>query len=128
MITMQETFDFVVGKIREQGCASMGDNKSCLYRGPNGTKCAAGHVIPDDKYDPIMENCTVAKNEFTGMNEGVKLIRKVLLETGHDLQILRGLQFCHDESSRFENFLERFEREAKSLAETYELQYTPPVA
>lgn len=27
----------------------------CLYRGPHGMKCAAGHLIPDENYRPGME-------------------------------------------------------------------------
>lgn len=28
----------------------------CLYRGPNGTKCAIGLIIPDEEYDSSFEN------------------------------------------------------------------------
>ena len=31
------------------------DGSLCLYRGQNDFKCAAGHLIPDDKYSPDME-------------------------------------------------------------------------
>lgn len=27
----------------------------CLYRGPRGLKCAVGHLIPDEHYDPTWE-------------------------------------------------------------------------
>ena len=63
MITNQEIFDkawqaFVV----EQRPASVGQpddgvglSLSCLYRGPDGSRCAIGLCIPDDLYDPCME-------------------------------------------------------------------------
>jgi len=126
MITMQETFDFVVGKIREQGCASIVEGgSSCLYRGSNGTKCAAGHVIPDDKYDLIFEGCTVVTKPWDGMREGVKKLYEVLKETGHDLDLLRNLQRCHDDASSFKNFMEKFEINVKEIATLKELTYTP---
>lgn len=28
---------------------------NCLYRGPNGLKCAIGHVIPDENYSDNLE-------------------------------------------------------------------------
>lgn len=31
------------------------DKGRCMYRGPDGRKCAIGHAIPDELYDPIME-------------------------------------------------------------------------
>lgn len=34
---------------------SRADKIGCLYRGPNGMKCAAGHLIPDEKYKPKIE-------------------------------------------------------------------------
>ena len=30
-------------------------NDLCAYRGANGLKCAVGHCIPDDVYEPDME-------------------------------------------------------------------------
>lgn len=32
------------------------NTEECLYRGPNGVKCAVGMFIPDDRYSPDMEN------------------------------------------------------------------------
>jgi len=37
----------MVEAIGKQGRPSVGDKDRCLYRGPDGLKCAAGHVIPD---------------------------------------------------------------------------------
>ena len=60
-IEAQELYDFVVAAIVKQGRPSVGDNDRCLYRGPDGLKCAAGHVIPDGIYSPeIMENRSIS--------------------------------------------------------------------
>jgi len=43
----------------QQGCRAtmaLNHNIRCMYRGPNGTRCAAGQLIPDDLYSPDMEN------------------------------------------------------------------------
>jgi hypothetical protein len=64
----QEIFDTVVNHLAQQGTQSMtqraddhvdraGDG--CAYRGDGGTKCAVGCLIPDDAYNPRMENATV---------------------------------------------------------------------
>ena len=125
-IPLQETFDFVVGKIREQGCPSMKEGSiSCLYRGPNGTKCAAGHVIPDEKYDSGFEGCTVIDVPYEGMSTKLKQLYDVLSETGHNLGLLRSLQRCHDDASSYKNFMEKFEINLKEVAEFRELVYTP---
>lgn len=37
---------------------SINDDDKCLYRGPEGRKCAVGLFIPDENYDPSMEDIT----------------------------------------------------------------------
>ena len=36
------------------------NGKSCLYRGPNGLKCAAGLLIPDEDFDLSWEGQSVS--------------------------------------------------------------------
>lgn len=61
-MNLQEQFDHVVSNLRKQRVASTvsdpnDDNyPGCAYRGENCTKCAAGHLIPDDRYHEEMEN------------------------------------------------------------------------
>lgn len=64
-VTDQEVFDHVSKHLLSQGCKSVRydenekySNTHCLYRGPNGTKCAAGCLIDDTEYDVEMENLT----------------------------------------------------------------------
>jgi len=53
----QELFDIMATHLMTQGTRSVNpDSAVCLYRGPNGTKCAVGVLIPDDEYDEDMEN------------------------------------------------------------------------
>lgn len=64
--TAQEVFDFVANHLFTQGVQAMGVQKGmtgstpiCLYRGPDGTKCAVGAMIPDEEYDLEMEGFSV---------------------------------------------------------------------
>ena len=58
----QVIFDTVLDKLRVQGCASIDPNTGdCLYRGPEGRRCAAGWLIPDHLYNPNMEGKAVAR-------------------------------------------------------------------
>lgn len=52
----QTAFDTVVAHLRLQKkrSAKPGTNV-CMYRGPDGTKCAVGVLIPDDQYSPLFE-------------------------------------------------------------------------
>lgn len=54
-LNMQETFENVVRHLYAQGHPAMDESGACLYRGPNGTKCAVGCLIPDDLYKRQMD-------------------------------------------------------------------------
>lgn len=73
----------------------------CAYRGNYGRKCAAGWLIPDEKYTPDLEGSSVASS----VDETVRLdsiegracrLAKIILEEGHDLSLVRDLQKMHD--------------------------------
>jgi hypothetical protein len=106
----QETFDRVVAHLRQQGCKSISPDGVCMYRGPNGTKCAAGCLIPDTKYSSSMENSTVWGTP------GV-----ILYGEGHDLDLVRGLQIVHDSYC-----VPEWENKLAGLAKRLGLSYTHP--
>ncbi len=54
-MSAQEVFDKVAEHLLTQNKKSIGLNGGCCYRGENGLTCAAGCLIPDDKYSPQME-------------------------------------------------------------------------
>ena len=59
-MTTQEVFDKVATHLLTQNFKSVDDfGRCCLYRGPEGTKCAVGILIPDEQYNPSMEHHTV---------------------------------------------------------------------
>jgi hypothetical protein len=54
-MTRQELFDQTVRHLFTQGGPSF-TTTGCLYRAPNGRKCAVGFWIPDDRYIPDIES------------------------------------------------------------------------
>jgi hypothetical protein len=57
----------------------------CKYRGPNGTKCAAGCLLKDSEYDPGMEGKDVALIKLPKrLQPHVSLI--LALQRAHDLR------------------------------------------
>ncbi len=54
-MTTQEAFETMVRHLRKQGKKSRNAMGACLYRGPNGLRCAVGCLIPDDQYTRSIE-------------------------------------------------------------------------
>ena len=91
---MQGIFDRVAGHLLEQKRKSRGllpNNRgvSCLYRGPDGLKCAAGVLIPDELYSTSLEGTSFlslpvdVKRSAGGIDqESVGLIKR--LQSVHD--------------------------------------------
>jgi hypothetical protein len=48
--------EYAILKVIMQGKPSATPDGRCRYRGPNGTKCAVGMLIPDDLYDSHIED------------------------------------------------------------------------
>lgn len=114
-IEAQELFDFVVAAVVKQGRPSVGDNDRCLYRGPDGLKCAYGHVHPDSMYSEKMENLTTEE-----------LYRRGLMPpslTPH-ASLLNQLQCCHDGQSgiNVSAFIYAFRSYANLVAKKYNLK------
>jgi len=61
----QTIFNTVATHLAIQGGPALNDLGHCQYRAPNGRKCAAGAMIPDDQYDPRMEGRSVAAEEVS---------------------------------------------------------------
>jgi hypothetical protein len=91
----QEIFNFVYIRLREQGKPSMdkpegGGFGTCLYRGPGGTACAAGHLILQKNYSANLEfNDVLADHVWEAIG---------LPARWQDL--VRGLQRAHDHAAK----------------------------
>lgn len=53
--TAQQVYDQVALHLLKQNARSLKDGK-CMYRGDNGTKCAAGCLIDESEYSSIIED------------------------------------------------------------------------
>lgn len=112
-MTLQEFFDQAVGGVIRQGRRSVAENGKCLYRGPNGLKCAVGHCISDDEYDPLWD-------QDNGM--GVWYIsREVRYWSDDQVQLAGLLQEAHDDLSDGPYFVKHFHAECKGLAQQFGL-------
>lgn len=94
----QEIFDKVYMELLKQKVPSM-HNGRCLYRGPNGTKCAIGHLIPDELYDEIFNRVSLlylpqkVKNHI-GIEEDPDFFGS--LQGAHDVFLNIGLDYWHN--------------------------------
>jgi hypothetical protein len=91
MKTLQEIFDTAYLGLAKQGFErSMGHTRqnfvTCAYRGDDGRKCAIGHCIPDDKYEP----------DFEGENPNNLRVKEAIGDVGASISLLCDLQLCHD--------------------------------
>lgn len=107
--TEQEIFDTVVEHLMKQGKRSIVPGETtCVYRGPDGLKCAVGVLIADDEYDPEIErNCWSAVAHGHGF-------------TTQHYELLDRLQEVHDEALAG-NFREQALKRARDVAEEHNL-------
>jgi hypothetical protein len=106
----QEIFDTVLNGIRIQKRPSVADF-GCVLRGPCGTKCAIGWLIPDEAYDSDME----------GIGPYAAARR-----AGVDItpDFANALQSAHDNSCVYsKDFMDAFETRMKEVARDWNLEY-----
>jgi hypothetical protein len=83
----QAYFDAAVAGLASQGFTrAVHDGGSCAYRGVGGKKCALGHLIPDERYEPEMEG---------GVNAAVRAVLG-RDDIEDDFYWFSKLQNCHD--------------------------------
>ena len=104
MTSNQETFDRVVNHLLTQGKPAYKvseDYTGCMYRFLDDEQmlmCAAGCLIPDEKYTEKMENGIVLTEErdIDECPNCCRLVTKVIGEEGYDLPLVSRLQSVHD--------------------------------
>ena len=100
MSELQKFFEQAVKGLLAQGVASRGhipgySKYNCMYRAPDGCKCAIGMCISDNAYNTIIETTTVM----------AVCVQDALVNSGWTLglvcntQFLSDLQDCHDNLS-----------------------------
>ena len=136
-LTAQQVFDKVLFALRAQGRAAVDSNNKCVYRAPNGDKCAFGHLIPDELYRPRMETLSargvlgisnacdeVVINYRKYHNDEMTKLRQMFNSNIPD-KLYSSLQSAHDSVLKSEG-IEEWEKEMQRIAEHYELNYTAP--
>lgn len=101
----QRLFERVVSAVVRQGEPSVNKHRQCLYRGPRGLKCAAGHIIRDSEYSRSMEKLPI---------EDLGSLLPDRLRPHIDL--ISKLQSAHDDNDRQQDFVGSFVRDCKSIA------------
>lgn len=116
VMTDQEVFDTVARHLLTQGKQSIARDVSggfmCLYRGPDGCKCAVGALIGDDEYRADMEEHSALELHRLGLLPERLVEHRFLLED---------LQSAHDHTDSGPTFRAHIKRELREVAETYDL-------
>lgn len=116
----QEVFDIVVTHlITQRRPAYTGLSGCCMYRAPDGLRCAVGALIPDNLYDPEFEgdtaDCVIQK-----------LFDKDLADWREHKELLLALQEVHDECfviSRGTFSIRDLRNRLLDVAEDFSLEY-----
>lgn len=95
---------------RFQRSATFAKEQACVYRSPEGLKCALGHCIPDELYNPGMEFQTPRGTLFANFP---KLPAFFEVEDHHDVLFLADLQDCHDRADSSKEMRHRLKDFAK---------------
>lgn len=115
--TPQELFDRAVIAVDRQGKPSRGADGRCLYRGPGGLKCAAGHLIDDD--DAAM--CFDAKPAAHSGVYDLARHGRLAFESEGARRTVSNLQVSHDFAASDADFRRGFRKRAIRVAAQFGL-------
>src|SRR5687767_3057774 len=114
---LDKVWDWFVVQKKGPSVSETPTGKACMYRGENGTKCGAGVLIPDDKYDKRME----FKIIHNVLNEYPEL-KEILPNEGEGYRFLRSIQIIHDDNAWYTNsFTNTMRSGLTNLANNYQL-------
>lgn len=116
---LQQQFDYAVNHLRTQGAVSVDkDTRRCMYRSPEGFKCAAGCFIPDELYATALEGKTWNAVVFKLQDK----LPKYLLDQ-QSIYLIRKLQHAHDVVVQDDLEFQEIEFDFKTIAEAFNLKY-----
>ena len=90
----QTVFDRALLALRKQGIASLSAGETCALRGQAGTKCAIGHLIPDDAYYEALEHVS-GVGVVTGIDQALTNALEADVAKA-SVNLLADLQLAHD--------------------------------
>lgn len=94
-LTKQQAFDQMVRGLASQGWeqSRQAVGGGCQYRGIGGRKCAVGWLIPDELYDPKLDDSADGDHDT---NIGALVDERLLDVDASLLPFLREAQHAHD--------------------------------
>lgn len=121
LLSDQEIFTKVKNHLLTQNCKSYNPNikardgnSQCLYRGPNGTKCALGCLINDAYYSPDFEQNNISEFREAMLASGI-YIGATDCST---YRLLHELQCLHDFK-----YVENWPMHLELIAKEFDLVY-----
>lgn len=90
----QQIFEKVCDGLHSQGWRRSERETQCMYRGPEGRRCAVGWLIPDDIYKTAMEGSLAHLIEYSQSGTDTAHLASVLTE---HRAFLKRLQELHDQ-------------------------------
>lgn len=120
----QYWFDHAVQNLILQGKQSVNGSNGCAYRTEDGSKCAIGHLIPDEAYYEGFEGMSaidLVHNYWdrVGDLESIRCFITLDEDRAMRVPILQELQEAHDQlghSTKSENWLDTFITKARAVA------------
>ena len=118
-IQITELVNYIIDCMEKQGGPSVSSKGNCMYRGPNNTKCAIGHLIGDHLYRESFEGTTISTHITTPFTITIKNeIKEAIQQSfpyyqfdGRDWNLLGEIQRLHDRCSgdrvNFDRFFTR---------------------
>lgn len=96
-MTLQEMFNIVWNGLKGQNWQQCTDARgNCVYRGPNGMKCAAGHVFTDGDIAEAEKKAFELGNTKGLISAGVYTVASLCGRTDLPLDALGTMQGMHD--------------------------------
>lgn len=117
----QQIFNVVADHLLTQNRRSANEIGSCKYRGPDGTKCAVGILIPDDMYKRRMEGRDIhGLVAASGDRSSPEVFYEVPDYFSSEKEFLSTLQSTHDMAR-----IEKWPAHLKEIALVSSLEVTP---
>lgn len=122
--TQQELFDEIVSGLIAQGKPSLNEFWQCSYRGKDGTKCAAGMIVPDASYDLSMENHFFGTTMYGVQNFPRPMLSFIeQLQSAHDHAFTNAMPGSERAKITDAEWLEAFLLQSKYVAQRYHLEW-----
>lgn len=129
MLKKSDVINEMIAGVIQQGAPGY-ENGKCCYRTSTGNKCAVGQIIPDERYNPMLENgytigttkvqnalrddvrelidSLPGRNSLTGLDERDEFINDMaIVQLAHD-NAARDVEYAAKDNVQEQSFIERF--------------------